>query len=167
MKTLLVILYGGTFITTETMNVKKSQKFCGFPGICNLSYSFTLNDVHMASEGRCCKSDHCNINIPQVASRNLTKNGLKCPFCLQEGKGGCTPKNQTLCTGLEVMCIKFSGYLRLGEAWNTISFQGCATPSACPDAPSMPNPESKISISCAKGFHHFSEEDDNSLPVIS
>ncbi|XP_069598654.1 phospholipase A2 inhibitor NAI-like [Ranitomeya imitator] len=204
MKTLVVILYGVTFITTvsslicetctavnaatcsgsknecdpsvtscmssmhqisyKTMNVKMHRKSCGFPEICNLSYSFTLNDVQIASEGKCCNSENCNKNFPQVAPWNLTKNGLKCPFCLQEGLGGCTPKNQTLCTGLEVMCIKFSGYLSFGETWKILSFQGCATPSAC--VPSSPDPESKIMISCTKGVHHYSEED-NSLPVIS
>ncbi|XP_073426746.1 phospholipase A2 inhibitor gamma subunit B-like [Dendrobates tinctorius] len=154
-------------ISYKTMNVTMPRKSCSFPEICNLSYSFTLNDVHMASEGKCCNTDHCNKDIPQVASWNLTKNGLKCPFCLQEGLNGCTPKNQILCTGLEVMCLKFSGYLSFGETWKDISFQGCATPSACPATPSSPDPESKIMISCTKGFHHCFEEGDNSLPVIS
>ncbi|CAJ0931642.1 unnamed protein product [Ranitomeya imitator] len=111
MKTLVVILYGVTFITTvsslicetctavnaatcsgsknecdpsvtscmssmhqisyKTMNVKMHRKSCGFPEICNLSYSFTLNDVQIASEGKCCNSENCNKNFPQGRTGRL------------------------------------------------------------------------------------------------
>ncbi|KAM4015836.1 phospholipase A2 inhibitor and Ly6/PLAUR domain-containing protein-like [Anomaloglossus baeobatrachus] len=155
-------------VSHQTFNVQMPQKSCGLPNICNISYSFTLNDTHVAATGICCDSDYCNKETPQVPERNLTMNGLKCPFCMEQGLDGCTPNIDTLCTGLEVMCMRYSGYINIGakEAPKNISFQGCATSSACPAASSPPEESSKIRFSCTEGVQH-QEEDDNSVPVNS
>ncbi|XP_075695126.1 phospholipase A2 inhibitor gamma subunit B-like [Rhinoderma darwinii] len=155
-------------ITYETFILRSPHKSCGFPEICDLSYSFTLDKIHIAAKAQCCKTDKCNKDIPKIAPRNMTKNGLKCPFCVQAGLRGCTPINQTLCTGLEDMCLTSSGYLGYGESPVEISYQGCATQSVCPNTPeSQPNADGGNRSSCTKAVHHSNEEGDRCLPVIN
>ncbi|XP_075135341.1 phospholipase A2 inhibitor and Ly6/PLAUR domain-containing protein-like [Leptodactylus fuscus] len=152
-------------IQSNEINITIPQKSCGFPGISTTCYSITINDTHISAKSEFCMSENCNEDIPQIPPRNMTKNGLKCPFCVNPALGGCTPKNQTLCTGLEDWCINFSGYLSLGGPDAPISYQGCATQSACPGTAKAE--KSGTGISCTKAVRHCPEEDDGQLPVIN
>ncbi|XP_066463180.1 phospholipase A2 inhibitor and Ly6/PLAUR domain-containing protein-like [Eleutherodactylus coqui] len=154
-----------TALSHKKLKIEMPQKFCGIPGIQNISYSITLNQTHIASEALCCESDVCNKAIPQTPPRNLTKNEMKCPYCIKQGLGGCEPMNQTLCTGLEVMCVHFSGYLGFGGTPKEMSYQGCATPSACPQ--STPDANSNMWTNCTKAVHRSNNEGSHSMPIIN
>ncbi|XP_069803416.1 phospholipase A2 inhibitor and Ly6/PLAUR domain-containing protein-like [Dendropsophus ebraccatus] len=157
-------------VTYETVKINELYKSCSSAKnqeICNSTYSITLEDFHMESNTYCCKSDHCNQDVPQIAPRNLTKNGLQCPFCVQSGLNGCIPRNHTLCTGLEDRCIKFSGYLSTEDTPQEISYKGCATHSACLVTPELsPDAKSGVGISCTKPVKSDSEESKQNSTVL-
>ncbi|XP_071968981.1 phospholipase A2 inhibitor NAI-like [Engystomops pustulosus] len=153
-----------TQVMYEGINIQISEKSCGYPGICHIDYSFTLNDTHIAAKAQCCKADNCNTDVPQIPPRNLTKNGLKCPYCVHPALGGCTPQHHIQCTGLEKWCIKFSGHLSLGDSPSPISYEGCATLSACPATTGANHGNG---ISCRKAAHDCAEEADPAPPGTS
>ncbi|XP_068099429.1 phospholipase A2 inhibitor gamma subunit B-like [Hyperolius riggenbachi] len=144
-----------TVLTYGNSIIKLPQKSCGFPKVCNLTYSVTVEDVQISVAARCCKTDNCNVDTPQVAPRNMTTNGLECPSCFEKGLNGCIAQKKSLCTGMETKCIKFSGYLGIEGDPVAASYQGCATPSSCLPSPRASTNRPKGSrLSCTEAEVH-------------
>ncbi|KAM4652913.1 phospholipase A2 inhibitor and Ly6/PLAUR domain-containing protein-like [Discoglossus pictus] len=119
-------------ISTDKTNITIVEKSCStIPWICELSYTMNLDIIHMRAKAKCCDSDMCNKEVPKVAPKNDTKNGMQCNYCFEEGLNDCKSVRLMNCTGLQSKCIKFSGRLSTGGIPAEVSYQGCVTPNVC------------------------------------
>ncbi|XP_054856102.1 phospholipase A2 inhibitor NAI-like [Eublepharis macularius] len=110
---------------------------------------------------KCCYTDRCNnmtLSLPETVES--PPNGIHCPCCFAFDSTECTEVEKLTCTGNETKCVQGAIKIStdLAEEGVPISFQGCATPSAC----NVPLPSPTISsdhmhwtieqLQCIKGY---------------
>ncbi|XP_075462541.1 phospholipase A2 inhibitor and Ly6/PLAUR domain-containing protein-like [Ascaphus truei] len=146
-----------TVITSDNLSSSSIVKSCAsYPQLCGVFYSITMGPIHLASKTECCATDGCNSGTPQLPPRDLTPNGVQCPFCIAEASS-CTSTGNIDCTGSETRCITYSGGIYNGTQFEQKAFKGCTTENVC-NVPAPPYPATLLQqgyqLSCTPGATH-------------
>ncbi|XP_071968987.1 phospholipase A2 inhibitor and Ly6/PLAUR domain-containing protein-like [Engystomops pustulosus] len=108
------------------------EKTCNLnPEICNITYSISGSKSRVRYTVKCCNTDLCNKEAPEVSPWNVTSTGLQCPACYEPNAETCVANTPVQCTGDENRCLVFSGKFPQSGKCETIAFQGCASELVC------------------------------------
>ncbi|XP_067329530.1 phospholipase A2 inhibitor and Ly6/PLAUR domain-containing protein-like [Anolis sagrei] len=87
----------------------------------------TEEGFFMRSNTKCCKSDNCNTDPPEVPKEDTTVRRAMCPSCLAVYPASCKP-NMMTCAESENQCVNITGANTIAGVPVPFTARGCASP---------------------------------------
>ncbi|XP_067329528.1 phospholipase A2 inhibitor and Ly6/PLAUR domain-containing protein-like [Anolis sagrei] len=112
------------------ISMSYSQVGCIASDLCpNGSISITTGGgFFVRSNIKCCTSDNCNTDYPEVPEKDTTVSRLMCPSCLAVYPDSCEP-NMMTCAQSENQCVNITGVNTIADVPVPFTARGCASPA--------------------------------------
>ncbi|XP_068098076.1 phospholipase A2 inhibitor gamma subunit B-like [Hyperolius riggenbachi] len=121
-----------TEIRSDKGQVKATRhvvKTCGEKKNCNQTYSMSFNSTSLYAATKCCETNKCKTEEPDLLKTLAKENKISCPTC-NEPNIKCSSPLSITCLGEEMKCVSYESK-EGGAASTKHQWKGCATDNVC------------------------------------